>query len=462
MVVSDFYGGGQPHNFDEILADGSHRQFSDVSNFTDEVYIATVRSGNTAGFVPGDLFVGNGRDGQVVRITDGGKTVIDPWSVFPGSNHGLLRGALTFDNVGNFGGDLLVATNNGEFWKVAAQGNPTFIAKVPTFIEGLTVVPNNVAKYGPLSGKIVAGAESNGGVWTIDASGATKFYSLPAVPGPESLNLIPADENFFGVNFGTQEVLGAPASEFKSMVGDILLTAEFAGNSGGLYDLHWDGTAVVATKLNITADSPPSGSWEGSIFAPAGIKGVDAVPLEPGLPGTTVYIDQNHDGKLDQGDPSTVTDSEGRYAFTGLTPGTYTVAEVGLPGFLQTAPAGGVNVVALASGAAVSGVDFGNTQVVTGPRQPAFSSSPPHSATAGQLYQYNPTLSDPDGLSLSFDLPAGPAGMAIDPVTGTLVWLPTADEVGIPDRRCPGDGLPGRQDPPVVPGDRPACSRSPR
>ena len=39
------------------------------------------------------------------------------------------------------------------------------------------------------------------------------------------------------------------------------------------------------------------------------------------LNGQTVYLDYNNDGTLDNGEPSTTTDSNGNYSFTGLTPG---------------------------------------------------------------------------------------------------------------------------------------------
>src|SRR5206468_99402 len=98
--------------------DGSHHAFSNLSGLTDEVKIATARSGNPAGFTVGDLFVGNGVDGQIVRITAGGATVINPWVDLPGDNNGLMRGSLYVDRTGVFGGDLVVVTSTGEVWRV--------------------------------------------------------------------------------------------------------------------------------------------------------------------------------------------------------------------------------------------------------------------------------------------------------------------------------------------------------
>lgn len=42
----------------------------------------------------------------------------------------------------------------------------------------------------------------------------------------------------------------------------------------------------------------------------------------------TVYIDENADGTLDSGEPTTITNSKGRYSFTGLSAGTYTIGTV--------------------------------------------------------------------------------------------------------------------------------------
>ncbi|MCU0963103.1 MAG: proprotein convertase P-domain-containing protein, partial [Pirellulaceae bacterium] len=63
---------------------------------------------------------------------------------------------------------------------------------------------------------------------------------------------------------------------------------------------------------------------------------------EPGLPGWTIYIDANLNGRLDPGELSTVTDAAGDYSFLGLELGkTYRIAEVPQPLWAQTAPDAG-------------------------------------------------------------------------------------------------------------------------
>jgi Ca2+-binding RTX toxin-like protein/protocatechuate 3,4-dioxygenase beta subunit len=59
---------------------------------------------------------------------------------------------------------------------------------------------------------------------------------------------------------------------------------------------------------------------------------------EPGLPGWTIYLDLNNNGQLDADEPTTITDENGNYWFTGLKPGTYTVGEVQQMGWEQTYP----------------------------------------------------------------------------------------------------------------------------
>ena len=82
---------------------------------------------------------------------------------------------------------------------------------------------------------------------------------------------------------------------------------------------------------------------------------------EPELAGWTIYLDENENRQLDHGEPSTMTDETGAYAFVDLAPGTYTVAEAPQDHWEQTyPPAPGVHTVSVEAGQIAHAIDFGN------------------------------------------------------------------------------------------------------
>lgn len=283
VVMSVNYPSGTPHALRTVAPDGSQAQFSTLAGVTDEVKIATVRPGNLGGFVTGDLFVGNGIDGQIVRVTGGGSTILNPWVDLPGAGNGLMRGSLYVDRTGVFGGDLIVATTAGEVWRINSLGVATKLADVNIHLEGLMTVPNDPTRYGPLAGRIIAGAETANRLYTIGADGSTAFFSLGVAV--EDIDLVMPNENFFGVNFGTGRLLGAPAGQFSSIVGDILLTQEFPiGSGSGLYRLLWNGSSLVTEELTLSSNSFDPGQWEHVTFSRAGI--VEIPPVTVPEPAT--------------------------------------------------------------------------------------------------------------------------------------------------------------------------------
>lgn len=113
---------------------------------------------------------------------------------------------------------------------------------------------------------------------------------------------------------------------------------------------------------------------------------------EAGLPGWTINLYRMVDGEpVFYG--STVTGEGGAYAFVGLPPGTYTVAEVLQTGWVQTdAPEGSVTISGESQQAL--GLEFGNTEFAPFPPEPNTSidkSADTATADPGDLITYTLT-----------------------------------------------------------------------
>jgi len=129
-------------------------------------------------------------------------------------------------------------------------------------------------------------------------------------------------------------------------------------------DVQWTHVLTGQNFGNVTAVSV-----EGRVFHDADGNGAGGAG-ERGLDGWTVElvdlttgdvvasvetssIDLNGNGVID---PDTET---GLYSLPKLLPGSYELRQIGRPGYTPTTPAGGVHMLTLAAGDAVSGVDFG-------------------------------------------------------------------------------------------------------
>lgn len=278
VLVSVNYPTGDPHNFELVASNGTRTPFSSISGFQNEVKIGAVRESECqGGFTSGEVFTGTGVESVVARISPDGTSVMNPWVTLP-ADFGLMRGGLFQDRFCAFGGDLIVVTTTGGVFRVTSAGVPTTVAVLNTHLEGLTTVPNDAARYGPWAGKILAGAEAAGCVYAIDALGSATCWSLGI--DPEDIDIIPANENFFGVDFGSQTLWGAPPSEFTSMVGDVLIAQEIPGV---LFRVRWD-AGTDAFQVERVAQVA---QWEHVTFSTAGIREIPRVghacPLSQGF-----------------------------------------------------------------------------------------------------------------------------------------------------------------------------------
>jgi len=261
VVVSANSTTGQPNNFELIQADGAHANFSNVSGVSGELKIATARDdgfgASLAGFKPGDLFTSTDAPGVVARVASDGGTVQNPWATLAGET-GLVTG-LYVDRTGIYGGDVIAVTTSGGIWRINSTGLATQVALLGTALTGVTTIPDAPEKYGPWSGKILAGAKEQGHIYAVDINGTVATYTLNL--NPADIRLIPAHENFYGVDPVSRKLWAAPADAFADMIGDILI----AESSGMLTHVRWNGTDFETSHL---AQVP---QWSQITFAPAGI-----------------------------------------------------------------------------------------------------------------------------------------------------------------------------------------------
>ncbi|HEX6623534.1 MAG TPA: hypothetical protein VF064_07460, partial [Pyrinomonadaceae bacterium] len=268
LVVSANSPAGDPFNFESLDADGTHRPFSNLAGLTGALRIATARDAglgtSLGGFQPGELFTGTGAAGVVARVAPDGATVQNPWVTLAGETGQL--GGLYVDRTGVFGGDLLAVTTSGGVWRVNSAGVAARVADLATPLAGVTTVIDDATKYGPWAGKILVGAKEQELVYAVDAQGNSTSYQLGLAP--QDIRVIPAHENFYGVDPAGGKIWGAPDDAFAGIIGDILVAQ---GSPGVLARVLWNGTAFEVSEIAQVS------KWEQITFSPAALAEVGGV-----------------------------------------------------------------------------------------------------------------------------------------------------------------------------------------
>ncbi len=118
-------------------------------------------------------------------------------------------------------------------------------------------------------------------MYVVDAAGTVTTENLTWANGApiriEDIDLITANENFFGMAYAQNSIYGANAADFAQIAGDILLTQEFPGGtgSGGLARLYWDDMTMSlkteAIDFVYASGSAAVSQWEHVSFGKAGI-----------------------------------------------------------------------------------------------------------------------------------------------------------------------------------------------
>lgn len=146
--------------------------------------------------------------------------------------------------------------------------------------------------------------------------------------------------------------------------------------------------------------------------------------------GRTVFLDSNRNGIYDPGEPTAVTDAQGRYLLT-TTGNLAHVGLVGVAGYLQSTPQNGVQQVDLNS--VTPTVNFGSRAVPAEDATPVFISEPIIQATAPGSYTYQAFAQSPLAVPVRYELIAAPEGMTVDRTSGLVQWQPLASQAGVHD-----------------------------
>jgi prenyltransferase beta subunit/uncharacterized protein (DUF2141 family) len=169
------------------------------------------------------------------------------------------------------------------------------------------------------------------------------------------------------------------------------------------------GGILDAAMELVRTNDPTTVSITGSV--------ADAQTLNP-LSGVLV--------SLVSGGYDTQSDSDGAFILSGAPSGVFQVQ-------LQLL---GYNAITYTVSAIDGGlVDLGRISLaqdtpVSSNHAPVISSSAPRSGIAGLQYQYQVIAEDSDGDVLTYGISAYPAGMEIDPNSGSISWIPTTDQTG--------------------------------
>jgi len=139
------------------------------------------------------------------------------------------------------------------------------------------------------------------------------------------------------------------------------VSSSFLTPSGGR--LFFDGADPVHGGELWKLELP--GTIAGSAFVDTNHDGIRQ-PGEPDLAGATIYLDANGNGQLDAGETRTTTDLHGNYVFFNTPAGTYAVRQAPLAGYALTAPLGYAGCV-LAGDAVASGPVFGDVPIASVP-----------------------------------------------------------------------------------------------
>jgi streptogramin lyase len=233
---------------------------------------------------------------------------------------------------------------DGNLWFVETSASKVGMINPTTHVitELATPTPNSAPSSIATTGGKLYFSETNqpGVIGIVDPSNNDAISELPVSTAPGQLLAAPDGDLYF-LREGSVVLLVSYNPSTNTFVPSIV------PDSGG--GLAMSGGIGIGPDGNIWINQP--GLLDQTAYVPPGEGAImsnvestfqlgSTVTYNGQLVGRTVYLDLKGDGKLDPGDPTAVTSSNGWYLFNGLAPGTYTIRLVTYPGEIVTGAAG--------------------------------------------------------------------------------------------------------------------------
>ncbi|HVA45504.1 MAG TPA: SdrD B-like domain-containing protein [Pirellulales bacterium] len=380
------------------------------ATLTTPTQTVTVKTGQTTsgvvfGELPsisGNVFVDLNGSGQLATGDPG----VGGQTVFLNIDHtgkpDTSNPSVTTDSSGNFA----FGTEPPGSYQVEMQlpSNVTLSTSTQTVTvtSGKTTTAVDLGELPSITGEVFTDTNGNGALDSGETgiSGRTVFLNIDGKGAPDNTNpSATTDANghyyFVGLAPGSYPVTEvAPSGVTLSTKPQTVMVA--AGKITPDVNIGEGSSSSGTTTTN-------TGTISGEVFDDVNLNGqLDSG--ETGVSGRTVFLNNDGTGVPDSGNPSTTTDSGGKYSFTGLAAGNYTVMEVVPPnnGVTLTTTA---HAISLAAGGTTSGDNIGNALTSTILPIQVSTTDPPAASDANTTYinaVYQALLGhapDPTGLS---------------------------------------------------------------
>ncbi len=175
---------------------------------------------------------------------------------------------------------------------------------------------------------LVPGSSADVSVSGLDLSQIRDYYKLGPTPGNGSMH-------WYSFMFGQGNPSDNPGGTGMEVVGGTMVLHLIDGKRGD-DDLQANGI-IVDIGGPVSHPALVMGSISGVEYLD--ITGNGLTSDDSPLAEVKVFLDTNHNGVWDTGEPTRLTLADGSYLFTGLPAGTYKVRQITPTGYVRTAPA---------------------------------------------------------------------------------------------------------------------------